>query len=83
MTKPNTLFNLSVSDIDIIESALIRQLNVLSERRRTSIESTIKPEHEIDSVKEVDAEMKLIHELRGKLHNQKIWYEPKEFIPRG
>jgi hypothetical protein len=44
----------------------------------TIIESTIKPETELDSVKRLDAEMKKINSLLGKLHNQKLWYRPKD-----
>lgn len=77
MTKPNTKFKLTVADIELIEMALVRQLGVLSNRRQTSVESTIKPEWELDSVKEIDAEVKAINDLRGRLHNQKMWYRPK------
>ena len=42
------------------------------------VESTIVPEEELDSVKEIDANIKHIHRLLGKLHNQKIWYRPKQ-----
>ena len=78
MSKPNTQFELSVEDIDIIELALQRQMRVLTERRLTSIQSTIKPEWELDSVREIDREVKEIYSLLGRLHNQKNWYRPKE-----
>jgi len=47
--KPNTKFELSVRDIDLIETAL------------RSIEQTNE-----------------VHQLLGKIHNQKNWYRPKE-----
>jgi hypothetical protein len=78
MSKPNTQFELSVEDIDIIEAALQRQMRVLTERRLTHIQSTIKPEWELDSVKEIDREVKEIYSLLGRLHNQKNWYRPKD-----
>ena len=78
MSKPNTHFELSVEDIDIIESALQRQIRVLTERRLTAIQSTIKPEWELDSVREIDREVKEIYKLLGRLHNQKEWYRPKD-----
>ena len=78
MTAPNTQFELSVEDIDIIELALQRQMRVLTERRLTAIQSTIKPEWELDSVKEIDREVKEIYSLLGRLHNQKEWYRPKD-----
>jgi hypothetical protein len=78
MSKPNTQFELSVEDIDIIESALQRQIRVLTERRLTAIQSTIKPEWELDSVREIDREVKEIYKLLGRLYNQKNWYRPKD-----
>ena len=51
MSKPNTKFNLSVRDIELIEQAL----------------------HSVKRTKEVQ-------ELLGKIHNQKVWYRPKDKI---
>jgi len=76
--KPNTNFKLSVRDLEVIEHALQRQLRVLAERRLTHIQSTIKPEWELDSVRDIDAEMKEINNLLGRLHNQKNWFRPKD-----
>ena len=78
MTTPNTNFELGVEDIDIIENALQKELKRLAEQRLTHIQSTIKLEHEIDSVKEINNEVKRINELLGQLHNQKVWYRPKK-----
>mgnify|MGYP001132386694 CR=1 FL=1 len=78
MPKPNTNFELGVDDIELIEYALQRQLRVLAERRLTHIQSTVKPEWEISSVKEIDADMKQINNLLGKLYNQKNFYRPKD-----
>lgn len=75
--KPNENFKLSVKDIELIEYALNYQLGRLANRRLTHIESTIVPEHELESVKEIDSEVKEIRELLGRLHNQKNWYRPK------
>ena len=78
MAKPNTNFELSVEDIDIIEHALRHKINRLNVNRQTSIESTIKPEHELDSVKIIDKEIRKIYDLMGRLHHQKEWYRPKD-----
>ena len=76
--KPNTEFKLTVRDIEIIEDALHKQMRKLNVSRETAIQSTIKPVWELDSVREIDAELKEIHQLLGRLHNQKNWYRPKE-----
>lgn len=76
----NKKFDLDIDDIEIIENALFHKLNRLSEQRLTSIQSTIIPETELESVKEIDKEMKKIHNLLGKLHNQKIWYRPDNYV---
>ena len=80
MTTPNTNFELGVEDIDIIENALQKELKRLAEHRLSYTQSTIKLEHEIDSVKQIDNEVKDIRDLLGRLHNQKVWYRPKQQI---
>jgi hypothetical protein len=74
----NKNFELDIRELELIEHALRDKLNRLSVNRMTIIESTIKPETELDSVKRLDAEMKKINSLLGKLHNQKLWYRPKD-----
>ena len=78
--SPNKNFELGVDDLELIETALFYQLGRLNERRVTCIESTIIPEHKLESVKTIDDEIKNIHNLLGKLHNQKVWYRPKNKI---
>ena len=78
--KPNENFKLSVDDIELIEHALQKELNRLSTQRITHIQSTIKPEHELDSVKKIDAEVKRIRDLLGRLYHQKNFYRPKDKI---
>lgn len=73
----NREFELDLDDIDLIEKALNHQLTRLGESRLTLTESTVKPEHEIASVAEIDEKIKQINNLLGRLHNQKIWYRPK------
>ena len=80
MTTPNTQFNLTVRDIELIELALQQQMRKLNVRRETAIESTIKPVWELESVREIDAELKEIHQLLGRLYNQKNFYRPKNTI---
>ena len=83
MVKPNTTFNLSVDDIDLIEQALNYQLGRLIERRQTHVESTIVPETELESVKYIDYQISNVRELLGNLHHQKNWYRPKGIYVSG
>ena len=77
-TLPNKQFILTVNDIELIEASLNKQLSKLSTQRLTVIESTIKPESELESVKRIDLEVKKIRDLLGRLHNQKNWYRPNK-----
>jgi hypothetical protein len=72
----NRSFDLDIHDLELIEKALHAKLNKLATNRLTIVESTIKPEAELESVKRIDAEMKEINNLLGKLHNQKRWFRP-------
>lgn len=76
----NKNFELDVRDIELIEQGLDLKLSKLTVQRQTHIESTIKPEHELASVREIDQQIREIHELLGRIHNQKIWYRPKDGI---
>jgi len=62
MPKYNTKFELSVSDLDLIEDAL----------RRTKLAQTQADLKAGSS----DSDARQIHELLGKLHNQKTFYRP-------
>ena len=77
--KPNTKFELSVKDIDMIEHALRDRQRKVSLHRIAIIESTIKPAEELDSVKLHDKELRTIDDLLARLHDQKEWYNPGEF----
>jgi hypothetical protein len=76
--KPNKNFELGVSDIELIEESLRKEIRRLNEQRLTLTQSTIKPAHHIAGVNEIDSATKEINNLLGKLHNQKNWYRPKE-----
>lgn len=83
MVKPNTTFNLSVEDIDLIEEALNYQLGRLIERRQTHVESTIVPADQLESVRYIDYQISNVRELLGNLHNQKNWYRPSGIYVSG
>ncbi|MEO0357106.1 MAG: hypothetical protein AAF386_02210 [Pseudomonadota bacterium] len=60
MPSPNTQFELSVEDLDLIETAL----------RDKKTEASLKSAGECDETRD-------LHELLGRLHNQKEFYRPK------
>ena len=70
--KPNNNFELTVRDIEVIEQALRAKAG----RRGLAIAQG-------DTSEQLRAEMREIQELLGRIHNQKVWYTPKEFVPGG
>jgi hypothetical protein len=70
--KPNTQFDLTVRDIEVIESALRAKAG----RRGMAIAQG-------NVSTQLHAEMVEIQELLGRLHNQKVWYNPKGWTPGG
>ena len=70
--KPNKNFELSVRDIEVIESALRAKAG----RRGLAIAQG-------DVSEKLREEMHEIQELLGRIHNQKNWYSPKGFTPGG
>ena len=65
--KPNTSFELSIRDIEVIESALRAKAG----RRGLAIAQG-------DVSIQLHEEMKEIQTLLGKIHDQKVWYKPKD-----
>ena len=72
MTTPNTKFNLTVRDIEMIEHAL-------RDRQRTVIEYKLTAT-DIENQQLADRESKEIQDLLGRLHDQKNFYRPKNKI---
>ena len=71
--KPNLKFNLSVEDIDIIERALTAKAGRRGMRLMQGEDN-----------EQIKQEMRDIQNLLGRLHEQKIWYKPKDkFVPGG
>ena len=68
--KPNTKFNLSVNDIEIIESALRAKAGRRGMKILTGDGDAEKLKKEADE----------ILNLLGRLHHQKVWYRSKEQI---
>ena len=70
----NSKFDLSVSDIDLIEAALHQQRSDLSERVVTPEGAAPAAD---DATSEADRTLRHIHDLLGRLHNQKVFYRPR------
>ena len=70
--KPNNTFELSIRDIEVIESALRAKAG----RRGMAI-----AEGNVST--QLHQEMIEIQDLLGKLHDQKVWFRPKGFVPGG
>ena len=70
--KPNTQFELNVRDIEVIESALKAKAG----RRGLAIATGETSQQVVD-------EMREIQNLLGRIHNQKVWYNPGPWAPGG
>ncbi|MEW2913138.1 hypothetical protein [Leisingera sp. JC11] len=67
MPKYNDMFELSVEDMDLIETSLRHTRDALSEAH--------------PAAGSADAEtLRRVHALLGRLHNQKIFYYPKDQV---
>lgn len=66
----NSKFDLSIADIDLIEAALQQKRADLSAR-------VVTDEGKVDKTSEADTTLRHIHDLLGRLHNQKVFYRPR------
>lgn len=64
MPKPNNKFDLSIEDLDLIEAALR--------------ESKVKSLNEEMAANAANDNARRIHDLLGRLHNQKTFYRPSK-----
>ena len=69
MTAYNANFELSVEDVDLIETALRQSKKELSSQM-IGADNT-------DAVPGDDGTLRQIHDLLGRLHNQKVFYRPR------
>jgi flagellar capping protein FliD len=77
MSKPNTVFNLGLRDVDLIEDAINSVIARRSSTMNMLAESTIKNTNEMSVYQEIKQEVSELRDLLGRLHNQKNWYRPK------
>jgi len=73
--KPNRNFDFDVNELDLVEYSMKYRMSRLQKRRATVKKET--------SRLAIDNEIKQIYTLLGKIHNQKVWYRPKGFVPGG
>ena len=66
----NETFELSVEDIDLIENAL-RQT-----KRDLAVRLTEAGTYKAAEARQIDRSVRRIHDLLGRLHNQKVFYRP-------
>ena len=81
--KPNTKFELSVRDIDMIEHALRDRQRKVSSYRLELAQIEIKSKEELGKAELADQELHEISDLLARLHDQKIWYRPKKVYISG
>jgi len=80
-TKYRTQFDISLSDMDTIEKALRKQALQLGDKmldQRLSSEQDTAADTE-----QLASRLAAIQSVLGKLHNQKVWFTPKEIVPLG
>lgn len=70
--NPNTKFNLTVRDIKIIEHTLRDRQRIVSEYKLTTAD--------IEKRKLADQELSELTDLLARIHDQKIFYRPKNKI---
>lgn len=76
--KAQTQFDIGLGELDIIEEALRYQAQSLSQK-------TFEGDESQDAVNDDQFKMRMtaIQSVLGKLHNQKVWFVPKESVPLG
>ncbi|WP_288942177.1 hypothetical protein [uncultured Roseovarius sp.] len=72
MPRYNENFELSVEDLDLIETALRQSKRDLAGRLVETDEA------DNEEIQQIDQSVRRIHDLLGRLHNQKVFYRPQE-----
>ncbi|MGR3460465.1 MAG: hypothetical protein ACU0AX_10485 [Roseovarius sp.] len=71
----NETFELSVEDMDLIETALRQTKADLSAR---TLADPVQHDRTANALPEADETLRRIHDLLGRLHNQKVFYRPRK-----
>lgn len=74
MPAYNRKFDLTISDVDLIEEALRARGRELSRMRLALVADN--PAH-IEAIRVIEQDQRTGEELLGRLHDQKIFYRPK------
>ena len=75
-------FELDIQDLQLIEHSLTKRVGELSSRVLDAAGDSYRLKDCPETDQNMD-ELNAIRDLLGRLHGQKIWYEPKESVPRG
>lgn len=82
MPKYNRQFDLTIADIDLIETSLQQKVERLSSERLALLSAPDTPKSAIepkgDRLGALTERLAEIHDLLGRLHNQKTFYRPSE-----
>jgi hypothetical protein len=73
----NTNFNLTVDDIEQIETALQERKKALSVKRLRLLAGENATPSETIELDDLNADLVEIHDLLGRLHNQKVFFRPR------
>ena len=76
MTKANTTFNLDIRDVELIENALNSIITKQASKIINSADNRNAKQKQ-DCPVEAKSQIAELRDLLGRLHNQKIWYRPK------
>jgi hypothetical protein len=77
MPKFNTHFELNVRDIELIETALQNRKKELSMARLALLADTAPSSETSSTLAGLDDTLADIHRLLGRLHNQKVFFRPR------
>lgn len=70
----NTSFDLTVEDMELIETALRDTKRSLSSELMDQADDPMRP---CEDTRDLDASVKQINDLLGRLHNQKVFFRPR------
>ncbi len=77
MPRYNRTFDLSIEDVDLIEEAMrARSREICTLRRSLSDENPA----DLERIRVLDADLRAGEDLMGRLHNQKVFYRPKDKV---
>lgn len=82
MPKYRTQFEIGLDELRLIEESLTSRVGELSQASLDLNAEKLRLKDCV-TVDEKMKELKEIRELLGRLHEQKIWYEPDSYVPRG